>query len=557
MKLRFRLLMFAICGVSMVFAQDGPSKDWFHLDPVTDSVPGIATARTYKELLNGRQGEIVVVAVLDSGVDYEHEDLKNVMWVNEDEIPGNGIDDDQNGYVDDIHGWNFIGNANGENVHHDNLEVARLYKKYQTKFMDVDSVAALELSKKDRKLYDQYRSWEKEIQKKQEDAAPNVALYESILNAFNGVQEAIGKEIKDISIDDINNLKSDDQMIQRAVAVLKNLMAEGNSYADIRAELEDVYNYFYGQLNYYYNPDYDPRGIVGDNYADKSERYYGNNDVRGPDSDHGTHVAGIIGAERNNGIGMDGVSDKVRIMSVRVVPDGDERDKDVANAIRYAVDNGASIINMSFGKGYSPYKSAVDDAIKHAMKNDVLLVHAAGNDGKQNNTTNNYPNDRFDKKGWFAPRFAKNWIEVGASHYLDEGRPANFSNHSPDLVDVFAPGVEIYSTVPGSEYKNQQGTSMASPVVAGVAALIRSYYPELSAKQVKGIIMDSVKPVKGKVKKPGSDEMVPYGQLSVTGGLVNAYNAIIMAGSVKGKKRKTYKHDKASEAATKRAVVIP
>ena len=554
MKLRFRLLMLALCAFSVCFAQEKAPQNWFHLDPATDSVPGVATIRTYQELLNGRQGEMVVVAVLDSGVDYEHEDLKNVMWVNDDEIPNNGIDDDQNGYVDDIHGWNFIGNADGRNIHHDNLEVTRLYAKYKAKFENANEA---ELSKDDKELYKQFKDWEKTIKDKQESMAPNIALYGGISEAFGKVVEEIGKKPEDITADDINKLNPTDETVIRAVSVLKNLMAEGNKFADIKQEVDEVYNYYYGQANYYYNPDYDPRDLVGDDYMNKEERIYGNNDVRGPDSEHGTHVAGIIGAERGNGIGMDGVSDKVRIMSVRVVPDGDERDKDVANAIRYAVDNGASIINMSFGKGWSPYKSVVDDAIKYAMKNDVLLVHAAGNDGKQNNLTNNYPNDRFNKKGWFAPRFAKNWIEVGASHYKDDGAPASFSNYSPDLVDVFAPGVEIYSTVPGSKYRNLQGTSMASPVVAGVAAVLRSYFPELSAKQIKSIIMDSTKKTDEKVKKPGSDEMVPYGQLSVTGGLVNVYQAVIMAGSTKGKKRKSYKHDKASDAATRRATVRP
>lgn len=554
MKLRFRLLMLALCAFSVCFAQEKAPQNWFHLDPATDSVPGVATIRTYQELLNGRQGEMVVVAVLDSGVDYEHEDLKNVMWVNDDEIPNNGIDDDQNGYVDDIHGWNFIGNADGRNIHHDNLEVTRLYAKYKAKFENANEA---ELSKDDKELYKQFKEWEKTIKDKQESVAPNIALYGGISEAFGKVVEEIGKKPEDITADDINKLNPTDQTVIRAVSVLKNLMAEGNKFADIKQEVDEVYNYYHGQANYYYNPDYDPRDLVGDDYMNKEERIYGNNDVRGPDSEHGTHVAGIIGAERGNGIGMDGVSDKVRIMSVRVVPDGDERDKDVANAIRYAVDNGASIINMSFGKGWSPYKSVVDDAIKYAMKNDVLLVHAAGNDGKQNNLTNNYPNDRFNKKGWFAPRFAKNWIEVGASDYKDGGAPAGFSNYSPDLVDVFAPGVEIYSTVPGSKYRNLQGTSMASPVVAGVAAVLRSYFPELSAKQIKSIIMDSTKKTDEKVKKPGSDEMVPYGQLSVTGGLVNVYQAVIMAGSTKGKKRKSYKHDKASDAATRRATVRP
>ena len=164
------------------------------------------------------------------------------------------------------------------------------------------------------------------------------------------------------------------------------------------------------KLDYAYNPDYDSRKlIVKDNYADSNERFYGNNDVEGPDALHGTHVAGIVGAVVGNEIGSDGIARNVKLMSVRAVPDGDERDKDVANAIRYAVDNGATIINMSFGKGYSWDKKAVDEAVKYAAKHDVLLVHAAGNSGQNNDKTDNFPNDFIGKHGFI---FKKNAMQT-------------------------------------------------------------------------------------------------------------------------------------------------
>ena len=175
--------------------------------------------------------------------------------------------------------------------------------------------------------------------------------------------------------------------------------------------------------------------------------------------------------------------------------------------IRYAVDNGAAVINMSFGKGESPNKEVVDEAVKYALKNDVLLVHGSGNDAKEVTFANNFPNDRFDKKGLFAPRYAKNWLEVGASTFSeDENLVASFSNYSADKVDVFAPGVEIYSTVPDDKYKNLQGTSMASPYVAGLAALLRSYFPTLTAAQVKSIIMESSSKQKYRVINPENGE---------------------------------------------------
>jgi len=281
--------------------------------------------------------------------------------------------------------------------------------------------------------------------------------------------------------------------------------------------------------------------MVDDNYADKNERYYGNNDVKGPDASHGTHVAGIIGAERNNDIGMDGVAAPVKIMAVRTVPAGDERDKDVANAIYYAVDNGASIINMSFGKGYSPDKKVVDDAVKYAARHDVLLVHAAGNDGNEVNSSNNFPTDKYLKRGLFGPKYAPNWIEVGALNWEGgENLAADFSNYSAENVDVFAPGTAIYSTTPDNTYDSYPGTSMAAPMVAGVAAVLRAYFPDLTAEQVKEVIATSTdQQADLMVVQPGSDEKVPFSTLSVSGGVVNLAKAVETAIQTAGKKRKT------------------
>ncbi|HMO39495.1 MAG TPA: S8 family peptidase [Saprospiraceae bacterium] len=532
MKKFFLLLLLSCLGFStLVFAQQEPPKNWFHLDPVRDSFPGISTQQTYRELLGKRQGRTIIVAVLDSGVDFEHEDLRDVMWINPGEIPGNGIDDDNNGYIDDIHGWNFIGGANGENVHHDTYEVTRLYVAMKPKY---EGKSRSSLSKKEQAEYDQYQEYKSVIEKKQSEIGPNLALYEATYQAIEKLGNTIDKD--PITLEDVKQFRSTDNVLMATANFVQQYMSQGNSFESIRDDLKGYYEYLYGQLNYGYNPDFDPRHIVGDDFSNPYERYYGNNDVRGPDAEHGTHVAGIIGATRNNGIGMDGVADNVRIMSVRTVPDGDERDKDVANAIIYAVDNGASVINMSFGKGASPEKEAVDKAVRYALKKDVVIVHAAGNDAKENDGTNNFPHDKFRKRRLFGPKYADNWIEVGALNW--DGNPANFSNYSGDNVDVFAPGTAMYSTVPGSEYKDLQGTSMAAPVVAGIAATLRSYFPELTAKQVKNIIMESVVPVKEKVKKPGSDEMVHFSQLAITGGYVNMHRAVQIAQRTKGKRRK-------------------
>ncbi|NJK82607.1 MAG: S8 family serine peptidase [Saprospiraceae bacterium] len=352
------------------------------------------------------------------------------------------------------------------------------------------------------------------------------------------LKELIGKE--NISKEDIEGFETDDPLVARTANVALQLIDQGYTLDSIIEEVEEQFDYYTARYNYKYNPDFDPRSIVGDNYDDPNDRNYGNNDVKGPDAFHGTGVAGAIAANRNDGTDVKGVANNVRIMGVRVVPDGDERDKDVANAIRYAVDNGASVINMSFGKGYSWDKKAVDKAVKYAAKKDVLLVHGAGNDGKENFPTNNFPNDQYEKNGFLGlgKKSPDNWIEVGAlSWETGENMAASFSNYSQENVDVFAPGVRMKLPVQDDEYKTMDGTSFAAPVVAGVAAMLRSYFPGLTAAQVKEIIMESAIRPKGTVLKPGSEELVPFEELSVSGGMVNVFNAMIKANEIQGKKK--------------------
>jgi len=522
---------------TFIFAQDGP-ENWFNLDASQDKVAGVSTERTYKELLKGRTSETVIVAVIDSGVDAEHEDLKDVMWVNPGEIAGNGIDDDKNGYIDDVHGWNFIGGKDGKNIGPDALEITRLTaigkKKFEGKSRD-------SLSKKEKEEYDEYIKMKKIIDDKQTELAQQSGIWFMLDEQVPTIMNMTGHE--NPTAEQIKALETDDEKVKEAIALLDRVFfARGASMKDAIGQIEGAKNYFEGQINTMYNIDFDPRAeIVGDNYEDSSEKYYGNNDIKGPDAGHGTHVAGIIGAVRTNDIGIKGVANNVRIMSVRTVPDGDERDKDVANAIRYAVDNGASIINMSFGKGYSYDKKVVDEAVQYAKKKDVLLVHAAGNSSANNDTEPNFPNDKYTNRkwfNWFKSKSAKNWLEIGALSYKPgEDALATFSNYGKDNVDIFAPGYQILSTTPEQGYEKFSGTSMAAPVAAGVAAMLRSYFPDLTAVQVKEIIMQSSVPLTQKVKKPGSDDLVMLSDLSVSGGIVSAYNAVKLAEKTKGKKK--------------------
>ncbi len=538
------ILALPFLGIAQLSA---PPENWQHLDKMKDGYFGVSANKMYNEVLSNKKSETVVVAVIDGGVDPLHEDLKDVMWTNPGEIPGNKVDDDKNGYVDDVYGWNFIGGKDGKNVGKDQLEITRLVAKYQKKYKNVD---ANKLSGKDKKEFAKYKEMEETVTKQQSEAANNLQLYSGILDAMKSLEKKIGKA--EITVEDLEKFKSDDANLNRAAQIMMGMLGEGATSKEIKDQIQEGVDYFSTQAEYQYDVNFDGRSVVGDNYADSYQRNYGNNDVKGPDASHGTHVAGIIAASRNNDTGMDGIANNVKIMAIRCVPDGDERDKDVANAIIYAVDNGASVINMSFGKGYSWDKEAVDKAVKYAMKNDVLLVHAAGNSHQNNDETDNFPNDKFQKKGLFSPKKAKNWVEVGALSWQNgEDMAATFSNYGKENVDLFAPGVDIYSTIPDGGYARFDGTSMASPVVAGVAATLRSYYPDLSAEQIKDVMMGSTTmSANAKVKVPGDEEkIVPFTNLCVTGGAVNGYEAAKKAATVKGKRKKAFR-DKAAAAAS-------
>ncbi len=533
MKLNL-FFLFSLLFSGSLMAQDSAPENWFNLDYGSDKISGVSTEKTYQTLLKDRSSQTVVVAVIDSGVDYKHEDLKAVMWVNEDEIPGNGIDDDKNGYIDDIHGWNFIGGKNGKNINADALEIARLVGMYDKKFKGVDPS---NLKKKEKKKYDKYLKMKKVIDDKQAELAIQSASWFALDETLSRLKKALKND--SFTAEDLKAFETTDETLSSDKEMLENILSKGTTVADLMDQVAGAKGYFDTQMNKWYNPEFDPRAeIVGDNYKNSHERGYGNSDVKGPDAAHGTHVAGIIAAVRDNDLGIKGVADNVRIMSIRAVPDGDERDKDVANAIFYAVDNGATIINMSFGKSYVYDKGIVDKAVKYAQKHDVLLVHAAGNDGSNTDSANNFPNDKYNKSGWFKPKYCKNWLEVGALSWKGgENAVAGFSNYGKKNVDVFAPGYQINSTIPEQGYAKFSGTSMASPVTAGVAALLRSYFPTLTAGQVKAIIMGSVNPQTQKVKQPGTKALVPFSELCQTGGVVNVYKAVKLAEKTKGKKK--------------------
>ncbi|GEQ84900.1 peptidase S8 [Patiriisocius marinistellae] len=501
-------------------------KMWSAADLATDTIPGMAVDRTYAELLTGRTGQKVIVGVIDSGVDIEHEDLKNVLWTNKGEIPGNNIDDDKNGYIDDIHGWNFLGDIVAEN-----MEYVRIVRKLKPKYEGKTESA---ISAADREEFALYQKAQAEAEKEIQQTNANVQQYSGILAQLKPAHAAISTKLgtEDYSKADLAAIESPTEAEQQQIALLTQMLNYDDNIPAFIKQLNSGVEYFEGRLNSHFSMTEDFRAAIGDNPDDNSNPYYGNNDVDGPDpkkadAKHGTHVSGIIAAQRNNGIGMNGVASNVEIMVVRAVPDGDEYDKDIANAIRYAVDNGAKVLNTSFGKYYSTHPEWVNDAIKYAAKKDVLIVNAAGNEGLDLDATRVYPNDQVGADAEISDTF----LTVGALNYKYGGDlVANFSNYGKTNVDVFGPGVKIWATTPLNTYEYLQGTSMAAPNVAGVAAMIRSYFPKLSAQQVKQLLMDSGLSTKTPVVLGGDPSNVgSFGEISTSGKMVNMYNAFIMA----------------------------
>ncbi|SDL66144.1 Subtilase family protein [Pedobacter sp. ok626] len=515
--------LFLLFPFTPVLAQQ-PIKlaaNWHLLDIKRDSVFGAGVEKSYKALLKGKKAKPVVVAVIDGGVDINHEDLKTVIWNNPKEIAGNHKDDDHNGYVDDVHGWNFLGSAKG-NVQYDNLEITRLTVAGDQRFKGLDSST---VKKEDLADFMLYKASKSEVEKDYAEAKGMVGNLEPFKNVLDTILVNLNNN-PNPSLKDFELYKPRTANQAQVRAVMMQHLATGQQFKDIYAQqIAGLLAFVKKIADYHKNKDYNARAIIGDNA--ELGAFYGNNDVTGPEASHGTHVAGIISAIRDNGLGIDGITNAAKIMVLRVVPDGDERDKDVANAIRYAVDNGACIINMSFGKSLSPDKKLVDDAVKYAMSKDILIVHAAGNEGKNIDVEPVYPSRNYLDGGR-----ASKWIEVGSSNPVnDSNLKSSFSNYGKKNVDVFAPGNQIYSTIPGSAYGFKSGSSMAAPVVTGIAALLKAYYPKLKAEQIKDILIRSVSPVQHLVNLQVNNAPATskFSDLCISGGIVNAYQALELA----------------------------
>ncbi|MBK9485767.1 MAG: S8 family serine peptidase [Chitinophagaceae bacterium] len=542
-------LALIISGISALAQTSVIPNSWHMMDKEADGYSGVSANKAYEFLKSKNlKSKTVIVAVIDTGIDTLHEDLKSILWNNPKEIPANGKDDDGNGYIDDVHGWNFLGGKDGRNVKVDSDERGRVYYGLKDKW-DNKEVDKSKLSKADLYEYEMFVKAKAEIKgtDSKEDEFNDVdvpalkALHASLLVSDSILKKGMNRDT--FTGNELDQYVTKSFAERRAKTEILTLMKNNNmmdqSDKEFIGGLLEYIEYIEGEQRKAQAKVSAPKtyrkDIVGDDENNFNDNKYGNSDIMADFSMHGTHCAGIIGAARNNGKGMDGIADNVRIMSLRVVPDGDEHDKDIALAIRYAVDNGAQIISMSFGKSYSPQKVWVDEAFAYAESKNVLLVHAAGNDNKDVDVADNFPNPNYVNGGR-----ASNVITVGASAEPLSGKQvATFSNYGKKEVDVFSPGAKIYSTLPGgNNYGNLSGTSMACPLVAGIAALTLEYFPGLSAKQLKYVIEKSAIQPKGKVNKPGTeDEKVAMSELSRTGGIVNAYEAVKLAATLTGENK--------------------
>ncbi|MFY0651121.1 MAG: S8 family peptidase [Cyclobacteriaceae bacterium] len=517
----------SVAQVASVDSLETTFLNWHNQDVELDRVPGIATERVYRELLvNRKPQKEIVVAIIDSGIDIYHEDLEGKIWMNKDEIADNGQDDDGNGYVDDIYGWNFIGNKDGENIQFENFEYTRLYKRYNDRFENV--LSSSDLAEEHRDEYRTYKKskdlYIKNLSKYQKEKE-GISMFEEI---FQTAKDIVKSEtgVNPSSIKDLKSIRTKSKRTSSAISFLIEKYKMGLT----EDKLNEYKSHNEECLTKHLNTDFNPREIIGDDPFDIADVNYGNNNVKGPRADHGTFVAGLVAANRNNGIGINGIADHVKVMALRTIPKGDEYDKDVALAIRYAVDNGADIINMSFGKQLSPNKEFVDEAIRYAESKNILMVHASGNSGINVDKESRFPSDACTDGYEVKP-----WLNVGAStKYKTVSIAAEFSNYGKNNVDLFAPGKDIISLEPENKYSMNDGTSWSSPIVAGVAALVWSHYPELSATQLKEILLkSSYKVQKPKVYVPAEDvekrDKAKFNQLSVSGGIVNAYRAFKLA----------------------------
>jgi cell wall-associated protease len=523
------------------------TKMWYQKDYQLDTIPGISLDKWYNQNQKKPKSKSIIVAVIDTQIDLKHEDLQGQIWTNPNEIANNGIDDDKNGYIDDINGWSFIGTKNGGYVVWSNYEFVRIVKDWESLFKDKTKS---QIDTQDLYKYNEYQRALKTLEEKDKyyknwlkSLKHSVAIYPLVKDTLKHffpkedyTYEQLDSMYKKYKINDKRYRQRRDDNDKDLGALIDYMMGNLEVNEKTLEDIKDKETQLDSIVNKNLNLNYNERLSIGDNPT-FLEKGYGNNKVSNTIKgvrtfqDHNTMVSGIIAANRNNNIGIKGITENVKIMPLNISPSGDEHDKDIAMAIRYAIDNGAKVINMSFWKEFSLHNEWVSEALKYAEDHNVLLVHIAGNNGYDIDKNLCYPNDiNFNTQN----EMCRNFINVGSvSSKLDSTFVSAFSNYGKQNVDLFAPGEKIHTTGAGNIYKTDSGTSLAAPMVSGTAALIWSYYPKLTAAQVKQIILDSGTAYDLEVIVPGTkDKKVPFSELSKSGKVLNVYNAIQMAKKV-------------------------
>jgi hypothetical protein len=450
----------------------------------------------------------IVVGVIDSGIDTTLESVRPALWSNPKEKP-DGKDNDGNGYVDDLHGWNFLGTADGTfNMTSAGTQEFREFKRLYPKYKHVNAEEMANNAE-----YQYYLAMRKAAGINGYLRAYAFAQQKAMArHAIDSIAQAMpGIDADTMCVTNVMRLDVNEPRWESWVsAQIADIVRSGGSmtWAKFKQRQQAALQLMQNRIASI-ERDIDKRTLMGDNMNDASDIHYGNNTLTVDGCEHGTFVAGIIAGQTPDDKRYEGICPEAKIMTIRICPDGDEYDKDVSTAIRYAVDNGAKVINMSFGKYTSPQADMVNDAIAYAARHDALIVQAAGNDHKDIDRANYFPT-AVDKQG----RRFDNYIRVGATDM--HGHASKISNYGARNVDIFAPGEYIASVFPGNKKDLSQGTSLAAPVVAGVAAMIRCYFPRLTATEVKHILMES------------ASRMDEQG-LSVCNGIVDALAAVKMA----------------------------
>jgi cell wall-associated protease len=527
------ILVFLIisCKTKRNFNSISNIKEWYYFDLSSDSIPGISLERAKQEQLINKKGKKVLLALIDGDIDTQHEMIKDYLWKNEYEIPNNGLDDDLNGYIDDLNGWNFWGNRNTADINDKSqYEYVRIINKLDPYFKNksIDNISSDSLA-----MFQMYLKAKKRYQKEYDTQIVEMRSFISELEeAYYHQKDTILKVYPDLTfqIDSIKKIKSDNKRIN---TIKDNLIYYLN--VDIENGIEGLKRRLSFDENCYLNFDFKDRFIVNDDVNDLFDVNYGNPKINYPNhfGNHGTSVLSQI-----TSIFKFVDNKNLKIMTLLTAVYGNEHDKDIALAIKYAVNNGAQIIVFTMSKEFSSHNEWVKEAIEYAASKDVLIIKAAGNYGYNLSLNDYYPND----KNTDETEFVNNFINVGAStKNLNKNLIADFSCYSDKEVDIMAPGSEITIAIQNNQYEISDGTSFAAPIVAGIAALLKSYYPDLKAHEIKEILMESGTVIDLEVEikdEQGNPKKVPFSSLSKSGKIVNAYQALVLAQRYQKNKKK-------------------